>query len=79
MSDVQNEIMKIMEESSKRGKKRMSSKDLAKKMGLSQMKLKKETRGLIDSAVLAYWTSGSTTYLMLQKDVDVLKQREGTV
>ncbi len=56
MSDTQTKILDIMEKGSQRGKARMTVKDLSKKIGLSQMKLKKDIRVLVESEKIAYWS-----------------------
>ncbi len=72
----QNEIIEAMKISSGKGKSKVSPIDLAKKLGLRQRKLKKGVKPLIEASELSYWHSGSTTYIMLQKDYEDLKSIE---
>ncbi len=76
MSDIQMKVMQVLQESSNRGKTRVTLKDISKKVGLSQMKLKKDVRSLVEKSELAYWTSGSSDYIMLQSDFNKLKEKE---
>ncbi|MCP4179960.1 MAG: hypothetical protein GY756_19540 [bacterium] len=76
MSDLQNKILEIMKNSSKRGKTRISIRELSKKAGLTQMKIKKDIRILVENEKLSYWSSGSTNYIMLQEDFINMKEND---
>jgi hypothetical protein len=76
MNEIQNKILSVMTDSSLKGKKRLSPIDLGKKLDLAQRELKYEVKSLIDQQKLAYWHSGSGTYLMLIKDYDSLNKIE---
>ena len=76
MSDIQNQILQVMEASSQRGKIMMTVKDLSKKIGVSQMKLKKDIRVLVESEKMSYWSSGSSNYIVLQDDFNRMKEKQ---
>lgn len=76
MSELQKQILQIMEEGSNRGKAMLTMKDLSKKMGVSQLKLKKEVRVLVENAEVCYWSSGSSNYMMLRDDYNRMKENQ---
>ena len=77
MSDVKEAVMAFFEKSSAKGKKRLAPKDVAKAM-VDDFPKKKETKlaiqALIEEEKLSYWSSGSTTYVMLKQDYDELME-----
>ena len=76
MNSTQDEIMRLMNSSSIRGKLRISPVDLGRRLDLSQRKLRSELRTLIEEQKLAYWTSGSGSYIMLKSHYDSQKEIE---
>jgi len=75
MSDeIKKAVLELMEKNSSKGKKKAYPKDLAKALDqFPRGDVKKATQELLDSGDLAYWSSGSTTYVMLKKDWDEMK------
>ena len=78
MDELQESIIKAMEDWSSKGKTKASPKDLSKKVGVTQRELKNGVRALMETSALNYWHSGSTTYIMLQADYENLKAREAS-
>jgi len=71
--DLKTQIMDLMQKSSQRGKQKTYVTEVAKKIeGASNRDVKKMVSELIAEGKLAYWSSGSTTYLMLKEDFDKL-------
>ena len=78
--DVKQAVLDFFEKNSAKGKKKMYPKDVAKAMEeqFPRNVSKQAIQDLIAEEKLAYWSSGSTTYVMLQKDFDDYKnQAEG--
>lgn len=73
MNEIQNKILLLMNDRSKKGKKRIAPVDLGKKLKISPRMLKRECGSLVALQELAYWSSGSCNYLMLKKDFDLQK------
>ncbi len=76
MISIQEQIIVMMNNNSSRGKKKVAPIDLGKKLDLSQRKFRREIRSLIEKQKLAYWTSGSGSYIMLKKDYDLQSEIE---
>jgi hypothetical protein len=76
MNEIQNRILMVMNDSSSKGKQKLSPVDLGKKVGLSLRKIKSDLQILIEQQELGYWSSGSGNYYMLKKDYDSLKRIE---
>ncbi len=77
MSDVKEAVMAYFEKSSKKGKKRLAPKDVAKAMSDDFPKkkdVKMAIQDLIMEEKLSYWSSGSTTYVMIKADYDALME-----
>jgi hypothetical protein len=73
MNEIQNKIIVLMHERSKKGKARIAPVDLGRILKISPRKLKSECSSLVALQELAYWSSGSCNYLMLKKDFDLQK------
>ena len=79
MSDeIRQAIVELFEKSSGKGKKKLYPKDVAKSLEdkFPRVEVKKVIQELLDSEVLKYWSSGSTTYVMLKKDWEELQSIE---
>ena len=79
MSDeIKQAILELLEKNSSKGKKKIYPKDLATALQdrFPRGETKKVTQQLLDSNELKYWSSGSTTYVMLKKDYDELADKE---
>lgn len=76
--ELKQAILDFMEKNSSKGKKKLYAKDITKGLGdqYSRGDVKKKVQELLDSGDLAYWSSGSTTYVMLKKDWDEIAARE---
>ncbi len=76
--EMKQDILAYMEKSSSKGKKKLYGKDIAK--GLSDKypsrDVKKKLTELLTEGELCYWSSGSTTYVMLKKDWEVVQAQE---
>ena len=75
---IKQAIMETMEKNSSKGKKKSYPKDIAKALSdnFGRSDVKKMIPELIAEDKLAYWSSGSTTYIMLKKDFDELSEKE---
>lgn len=72
--ELKEKVLEAMKASSAKNKKKLYIKDLAKKVeGASKREVQNEVKELIAEKKLAYWSSGSTTYIMLQEDFDNYK------
>ena len=76
MDKIEGKIFQVMQKFSDRGKTRVYPTDLARKVGGSQLKVKRGVKTLVDEEKLTYWSSGSTTYIMLKSNFDKLKSEE---
>jgi Dissimilatory sulfite reductase D (DsrD) len=79
MSDeIKDAIIALMEKNSKKGKKKSYPKDLAKTLSKEhdRKQVKKMILALLDEQKLNYWSSGSTTYVMLPDDFAKVKADE---
>ena len=76
--EIKQEILELLEKNSSKGKKKIYPKDLATALQdrFPRGETKKVTQQLLDSGDLKYWSSGSTTYVMLKKDYDELAEKE---
>jgi len=76
--EIKQKIMEFMEKSSGKGKKKSYAKDVVKGVGgdYKSREVKKEIQALLDEGKLAYWSSGSTTYVMLKADYEELAAKE---
>ena len=73
--EIKAEIMDVMSKSSQRGKQKLYVTEMSKKIdSASNREVKKLVSELIAEDKLAYWSSGSTTYLMLKEDFDNLEE-----
>jgi hypothetical protein len=71
--ELKAQVMDVMQKSSQRGKQKLYVTEMAKRVeGASHREVKKAVSELIAEGKLAYWSSGSTTYLMLKEDFDNL-------
>ena len=63
---MKNEIVDFMKKKTERGKGLNSYRDITKGCpNLDRKEIKKAVQELIKEGVLAYWSSGSTTYIRL--------------
>jgi len=78
MSDeVRRAVLELMEKSSAKGKKKLYPKDITKALEpLSRAEVKAAIQELLDAGDLCYWSSGSTTYVMLKKDFEAIPEGE---
>ena len=75
--EIKKAILEFMAKSSGKGKKKLYAKDITKELGnFDRNEVKKNIQELLDGDQLAYWSSGSTTYVMLKKDWDEIKAQE---
>ena len=74
MNEIQDKILLLMNERSKKGKEKIAPVDLGRKLKIPQRKLKCECSALVAREKLAYWSSGSCNYLMLKQDYDLQKE-----
>jgi hypothetical protein len=76
--DAKAAVLALLEKNSAKGKKKLYPKDIAKSLEgvVSWGEAKKAIQDLLDAGQLAYWSSGSTTYVMLKKDFDEIKEGE---
>jgi hypothetical protein len=72
--EAKQAVLDYFEKSSAKGKKKMYPKDVAKSLEEQFPKgdTKQAIQDLIAEDKMAYWSSGSTTYVMLKKDFDEL-------
>ncbi len=70
MNEIQNKILLLMNERSKKGIEKIAPVDLGRKLKIPQRKISGEYNSLVAQQELAYWSSGSCNYLMLKKDHD---------
>jgi len=69
--DLKEKIIEAMKASSAKNKKKLYIKDLAKKIeGSTKREVQNVVKELIAEEKLSYWSSGSTTYIMLKEDFD---------
>lgn len=74
--ELKEKIMETMKQSSAKNKKKLYIKDLAKKIeGASKREVQNVVKDLIAEEKLAYWSSGSTTYIMLKEDYDAYRHQ----
>lgn len=68
--EINQAVLEYFEKNSAKGKKKMYPKDVAKSMEESfpRAEVKKAIQELLDAEKLKYWSSGSTTFVMLAKD-----------
>lgn len=78
MSDVGQAVLELMEKNSAKGKKKLYPKDLTKALEeqFPRAEVKKAIQELLDQGRLCYWSSGSTTYVMLKEDFEQIKEGE---
>ena len=78
MSDESKKaILDLMETSSAKGKKKLYPNDLTRALEqLPRAEVKMAIQELLDAGDLCYWSSGSTTYVMLKKDFEEIKEGE---
>ena len=67
--DLKEKVLEFMKESSAKNKKKYYIKDLAKKIeGASKREVQNAVKELTAEEKMSYWSSGSTTYVMLMED-----------
>ena len=72
--ELKERVMAAMRESSAKNKKKLYIKDLAKKIeGVTKHEVQDAVKELLNEKKLSYWSSGSTTYLMLMEDFEAYK------
>ncbi len=79
MSDeIRQAIQELMEKNSGKGKKKAYPKDVVKGLSDSynRKEVKQEIQNMLNDGSLSYWSSGSTTYVMLPKDFEELSHKE---
>jgi hypothetical protein len=76
MSDeIKQAVLDYFEKSSAKGKKKMYPKDVCKALEqFPRNDVKQAIQDLIAEDIMSYWSSGSTTYAMLKKDFDEIKE-----
>ncbi len=76
--DLKQAILDFMKKSSSKGKKRVYAKDVSKGVAdkFDKKEAKKMVQEMLTSGELAYWSSGSTTYVMLPEDYEELQKQE---
>lgn len=76
--ELKQAVLDFFNKNSAKGKKKMYIKDVTKGLGdkFERREVKKKVQELLDSDVLAYWSSGSTTYVMLKNDWEVQQKLE---
>lgn len=76
--EIRKAILELMTKNSSKGKKKIYPKDLATALSdqFPRGEVKKVTQEMLDAGDLAYWSSGSTTYVMLKADYDELALKE---
>lgn len=74
--EVKKAVLDFFEKNSQKGKKKMYPKDVAKALSdqFDRNDAKLAIQELIAENQMAYWSSGSTTYVMLKKDFDELSE-----
>jgi len=73
--DLKAKVLEAMQASSAKNKKKLYIKDLAKKIeGATKREVQNEVKELIAEEKMAYWSSGSTTYIMLMEDFLAYKE-----
>jgi len=73
--ELKQAVIELFEKNSKKGKKKLYPKEVAKTLGdFPRKEVKLGIQELIAEEKLSYWSSGSTTYVMLQADFDALKE-----
>ena len=69
--DLKEKIQAAMKKSSDKGKKKLYVKDVCKLLPDEDKKqVKNMIKGMVDSGDLKYWSSGSTTYVVLPEDFE---------
>ena len=78
--DVKEAVMAVMQKSAEKGKRRTYITEVPKQVPeFPKGEVRKAVQDLIAEGKLSYWSSGSTTYVMLQADFDKYKNdMEGT-
>ncbi len=79
MSDeIKDAIVAYLEKSTAKGKKKLYAKDITKGLeSFDKREVKKCLQEMLnDSDRVAYWSSGSTTYVMLKEEWEKLKALE---
>lgn len=76
--EIKQAVVEFFEKNSAKGKKKMYPKDVATALGdtFPRSEVKKGIQELLDAEVLKYWSSGSTTYVMLKKEWEELQAKE---
>ena len=72
--EIKQAIIDVFEKNLKKGKKKLYMKDVVKSLpDFSRSDVKKQVQDMMDKE-LAYWSSGSTTYLMLMDEFNKYKE-----
>jgi len=79
MSDeLKQAILDFMKKSAEKGKKKLYAKDIAKGVSdkFESREAKKMVQQMLNANELAYWSSGSTTYVMLPEEYAKVAEQE---
>ncbi len=69
--EIRAAILEMMEKKRKKGKTRFHIKEIIMELpNFNRTEVKVTTQQMLDDETLAYWSSGSTTYLMLKEEFD---------
>ena len=76
--ELKQALLDFMKKSSSKGKKKLYAKDLAKGVAdnFDRREAKKMIQEMLTNGDLSYWSSGSTTYVMLPEDFAELQKHE---
>jgi len=74
--DVKEAVMAAMQKSADKGKKKIYINEFPKQVSdFPKSEVRKAVQDLIGEGKLAYWSSGSTTYVMLKADFEEYKRK----
>ena len=74
MSDIKEAILAQMKKNAEKGKKKTYINEVPKQLkDFPKRDVNKAVQDMIAEGSLAYWSSGSTTYVMLKEDFEAYK------
>jgi hypothetical protein len=74
--EIMAAILEMMKKKRDKGKTKLNIKEIVKEFpDFSRTDVKVAAQQMLDDEVLAYWSSGSTTYLMLKEEFEKYKEQ----
>ena len=75
--EIRAALLEMMEKKRDNGKTKLNIKEIVKELSnFNRTEVKVAAQQMLDDEVLAYWSSGSTTYLMLKEEFEKYKAQE---